>query len=882
MKTVEISLRPAAASKVNCDEKAAVIQTQGFFEEIVQQLQQLNAQPLASREKSLNEQAINQDVFNAVGLIAIQLSEAEYEGDEPSVLYEHLAEMISSIPSSLDLEQPLLKLQHVLTEMQQEPVSSKTDSQEQYLSSISSLLTICKNTSSAFQTEFAQLMEELQKPQLQSVKLSDSQLQGLRKAAVEKIEKIHKQPRVLTDTLHEKRSAGFFAVVHAAPKSSVRDMDAVHKEEKVPLLNQLPWKKDVILRSESMDRDSLKKDSEISVTANTAGGTLENNSPSFKSKEVPKVQEFSIDLGQVKSDHQPSDNLLNELQKIWSKASLSAEEGRSKLFITLFPKQLGTISIEVLQQKNEPITRVVVSSAKTKELLDANLSTLRQVLTSQHVSVDEVNVAAAQVALESSVKDMNTLAKEEKVPQFSIDLGQLKSNYQQSSDLVNELEKIWSKASISIEEGASKLSIKLWPEQLGTISIEVRQQDHKTTAQVVVSSAKTKELLDANLFRLRQALTSQHVSVDEVDVAAVQAALESSVKDMNAFAKEEKVLQFSIDLGKVKLDHQQSSDLVNELEKIWNKASISIEEGGSKLFIKLVPKQLGTISIEVRQQDHKTTAQVVVSSAKTKELLDANLFRLRQALTSQHVSVDQLGVDAVHTASESSVRNMNAFRKEEKVPFFNQLPWKKDLVLHSENIDTNSPLKNRESSADTNTTGATVENQPSSFGSGEMPKLQQFSIYLGQAKSDYQQSSNLVNELQKIWSKASFSTEDGTSKLLIKLFPKQLGAISIEMLQKDSETVARIVVSSVKTKELLDSNLSTLRHGLASQHVSIDKIDVLLSEQAMSYNNENDQQKERQEKELFRNEEEDQDSQHLEEGASFLSSFEAALINYNV
>lgn len=218
MKTVEISLRPAAASKVNCDEKAAVIQTQGFFEEIVQQLQQLNAQPLASREKSLNEQAINQDVFNAVGLIAIQLSEAEYEGDEPSVLYEHLAEMISSIPSSLDLEQPLLKLQHVLTEMQQEPVSSKTDSQEQYLSSISSLLTICKNTSSAFQTEFAQLMEELQKPQLQSVKLSDSQLQGLRKAAVEKIEKIHKQPRVLTDTLHEKRSAGFFAVVHSTSK----------------------------------------------------------------------------------------------------------------------------------------------------------------------------------------------------------------------------------------------------------------------------------------------------------------------------------------------------------------------------------------------------------------------------------------------------------------------------------------------------------------------------------------------------------------------------------------------------------------------------------------------------------------------------------------
>ncbi|MGB8463194.1 MAG: flagellar hook-length control protein FliK, partial [Priestia megaterium] len=604
------------------------------------------------------------------------------------------------IPSSLDLEQPLLKLQHVLTDMQRAPVSSETDSQEQYLSSISTLLTICKNTSYAFQTEFAQLMEELQKPQLQSVTLSNSQLDGLRKTAAEKIEKIHKQPRVLTDTLHEKRSAGFFAVVHAAPKSSVRDMDAVHKEEKVPFLNQLPWKKDVILRSESMDRDSLKKDSEISFTANTAEATLENNPSSFKSNEVPKVQEFSIDLRQVKSDHQQSDNLLKELQKIWSKASLSAEEGRSKLFITLFPKQLGTISIEVLQQKNEPITQVVVSSAKTKELLDANLATLRQVL------------------------------------------------------------------------------------------------------------------------------TSQHVSVDQVDVVAVQAAPESSVKDMNAFAKEEKVPQFSIDLRQVKLDHQQSNDLVNELQKIWSKASLSAEKGRSKLFVTLLPKQLGTISIEVLQQKNETTAQVVVSSAKTKELLDASLFRLRQALTSQHVSVDQVGVDAVHTSSESSVRNMNAFRKEEKIPFFNQLPRKKDVVVHSESIDTNSSLKNNESSAGTNTTGATVENQPSSFGSGEMPKLQQFSIYLGQAKSDYQQSSSLVNELEKIWSKASVSTEEGASKLSIKLLPKQLGTISIEVLQQDHKTTAQVVVSSAKTKELLDANLFRLRQALTSQHVSVDQVGV--------------------------------------------------------
>ncbi|WP_318615671.1 flagellar hook-length control protein FliK [Priestia megaterium] len=807
---MEISLRPAAASKVNCDEKAAVIQTQVFFEEVVQQLKQLDAQPLTRGEKSSDEQTVDQDVFKAVGLIAIQLSEAEDKEVEPSVLYEHLAEMISSIPSSLDLEQPLLKLQHVLTEMQHKPVSSKTDSQEQYLSSISSLLTICKNTSSAFQTEFAELMEELQKPQLQSVALSNSQLESLQKTAAEKIEKIHKQPRVLTDTLHEKHRAGFFAVVHTPPKSSVNDMDAVRKEEKVPILNQLPWRKDVALRSESIDTGSFSKNSEGSLKKSITTVVLENQPSTFVSREIPNV---FIDLGPATSEYQQSSNLINELQKAWSKASISTEEGASKLSVKLVPNWLGTISIKVFQQDNETVAQVVVSSAKTKELLNSNLFSLRQALASQHVSVDQVDVTAIQAAPESSVRNMNAFRKEEKVPFFN--------QLPWKRDMVLRSQSVDANSFLKNSEGSFR----------------------KSTTTVV------------------------------------------SENQSSSFAAKEipKMPPFFIDLRQATSDDQQSSNLVKELEKIWSKASISTEEGATKLSINLAPKQLGTISIEVFQQDNQTVAQVAVSSAKTKELLDANLFRLRQALASQYVLVDQVDRDAVHTASESSVRNMNVFRKEEKVPFFNQLPWKKDGVLRSESTNTDSSLKNSESSTGTNTTGATVENQASSLGSGEMPKLQQFSIYLGQAKSDYQQSSNLVNELEKIWSKASFSTEEGASKLFIKLFPKQLGAISIEMLQKDSETVARIVVSSAKTKELLDSNLSTLRHGLASQHVSIDKIDVLLSEQAMSYNNENDQQKERQEKEAFKKEEDqDQDSQQLEESASFLSSFESALINYNV
>ncbi|MED4138576.1 flagellar hook-length control protein FliK [Priestia megaterium] len=807
---MEISLRPAAASKVNCDEKAAVIQTQVFFEEVVQQLKQLDAQPLTRGEKSSDEQTVDQDVFKAVGLIAIQLSEAEDKEVEPSVLYEHLAEMISSIPSSLDLEQPLLKLQHVLTEMQHKPVSSKTDSQEQYLSSISSLLTICKNTSSAFQTEFAELMEELQKPQLQSVALSNSQLESLQKTAAEKIEKIHKQPRVLTDTLHEKHRAGFFAVVHTPPKSSVNDMDAVRKEEKVPILNQLPWRKDVALRSENIDTGSFSKNSEGSLKKSITTVVLENQPSTFVSREIPNV---FIDLGPATSEYQQSSNLINELQKAWSKASISTEEGASKLSVKVVPNWLGTISIKVFQQDNETVAQVVVSSAKTKELLNSNLFSLRQALASQHVSVDQVDVTAIQAAPESSVRNMNAFRKEEKVPFFN--------QLPWKRDMVLRSQSVDANSFLKNSEGSFR----------------------KSTTTVV------------------------------------------SENQSSSFAAKEipKMPPFFIDLRQATSDDQQSSNLVKELEKIWSKASISTEEGATKLSINLAPKQLGTISIEVFQQDNQTVAQVAVSSAKTKELLDANLFRLRQALASQYVLVDQVDMDTVHTASESSVRNMNVFRKEEKVPFFNQLPWKKDGVLRSESTNTDSSLKNSESSTGTNTTGATVENQASSLGSGEMPKLQQFSIYLGQAKSDYQQSSNLVNELEKIWSKASFSTEEGASKLFIKLFPKQLGAISIEMLQKDSETVARIVVSSAKTKELLDSNLSTLRHGLASQHVSIDKIDVLLSEQAMSYNNENDQQKERQEKEAFKKEEDqDQDSQQLEESASFLSSFESALINYNV
>lgn len=131
----------------------------------------------------------------------------------------------------------------------------------------------------------------------------------------------------------------------------------------------------------------------------------------------------------------------------------------------------------------------------------------------------------------------------------------------------------------------------------------------------------------------------------------------------------------------------------------------------------------------------------------------------------------------------------------------------------------------------------------------------------------------LMQQFENILSKSSFLKTGGTQKLFIKLNPDHLGALRIELIQKDSAMIARILTSTGSAKEILDSHINGLKQAFSSQNIQIERIEISqqMTQQDRSFNRDPQQQEQRQKQ--------NQDENNLQPESEFNSSFEEALLN---
>lgn len=118
------------------------------------------------------------------------------------------------------------------------------------------------------------------------------------------------------------------------------------------------------------------------------------------------------------------------------------------------------------------------------------------------------------------------------------------------------------------------------------------------------------------------------------------------------------------------------------------------------------------------------------------------------------------------------------------------------------------------------------------------------------------QSEEFIKELQKVMNRVQFGQAGGANRLVLKLFPEQLGTIRIELIQKDGMLTAKLLASTALGKEMLDSNSSQLRQGFAGQNIQLEKLEITqaLQESTRQEKNQDFQQS-------FKQHQEEQDQQ---------------------
>lgn len=105
----------------------------------------------------------------------------------------------------------------------------------------------------------------------------------------------------------------------------------------------------------------------------------------------------------------------------------------------------------------------------------------------------------------------------------------------QSEALAEEIENLLKRSQVSNQQGSIKLMLKLFPENLGQIRIEIVQQNGVMTARLLASTSAAKELLDSNLNQLKTAFVAQNIQMDRIDVSQSLQDAERNLRDQSLF-----------------------------------------------------------------------------------------------------------------------------------------------------------------------------------------------------------------------------------------------------------------------------------------------------------------------------------------------------------
>jgi flagellar hook-length control protein FliK len=103
----------------------------------------------------------------------------------------------------------------------------------------------------------------------------------------------------------------------------------------------------------------------------------------------------------------------------------------------------------------------------------------------------------------------------------------------QTEALAKEVAQLMAKNQLTQGTGNIKLMLKLFPENLGQVRIEIFQQNGVISARMLASTPLGKDLIESSMNQLKTALVSQNIQVDRIDVAAALQETDKNFRDQN-------------------------------------------------------------------------------------------------------------------------------------------------------------------------------------------------------------------------------------------------------------------------------------------------------------------------------------------------------------
>ncbi|NLP45783.1 MAG: flagellar hook-length control protein FliK, partial [Epulopiscium sp.] len=128
------------------------------------------------------------------------------------------------------------------------------------------------------------------------------------------------------------------------------------------------------------------------------------------------------------------------------------------------------------------------------------------------------------------------------------------------------IQQITTHIKIHMKPDVSEMSLRLKPEYLGNVALKLVSDKGIVTAQILVENQQVKEMVESQLYQVRQTLANQGISVEEMQVSLQQENSQHSAQQQQMKQqKSRKRIQQIIDKN-IKTDLSEEEILIVEKE----------------------------------------------------------------------------------------------------------------------------------------------------------------------------------------------------------------------------------------------------------------------------------------------------------------------------
>lgn len=272
-------------------------------------------------------------------------------------------------------------------------------------------------------------------------------------------------------------------------------------------------------------------------------------------------------------------------------------------------------------------------------------------------------------------------------------------------------------------------------------------------------------------------------------------------------------------------------------------------KGISTILSSILSKLMESIQTDAKLSENIQNAHIEMSQSELQKLIP---------VLGEFLEANGLGDDQIKLVSDNIIKMLSNSQLTDS-----KTNLEKQAISNTADVEIDAVSVKQITTSET-------ENQNFSNQSFNGENIKQFALFIGKT-TNRKEANQFVRDFQNIILKSNFTNEMGQQKIFIKLFPEQLGRISIELVKNEHGMTATIIAATAKAKELLQSNMDGLKQALQMNNLQVEKIDLYQSLQTdnSSYlNRERDQkQQNQQQKQLNQSEKEEEGS------SSFLDEF---------